>query len=480
MKRGKILRKVLALLEGFDFESVIQPWNAEEGHILMFFIESNLSATMAMSVIMAPIERLFLTCIQHEDLFRRLCGAKDFYYTIMADWNVEHRDAPFSPASIEKAIVLFINARRQYMGKNPSSQVANAVTTCVDHFAAIIDNVGTTMLFDHVSGLRAPSGHETNDTWPPAHFGPIDLSILGESTIHNQLFGVNHENKLNAPRYLSNQDTPTDARMYLSWLALTELKPSNPATSLFMAPVAFVSDKHRREWYKPTGHNSRYYATVDEFCVWARNEFKVKKDGERVRQHVMGLLTPWFVDVDEVTTEAQNRDVLALVVWQNGCLRAGMVVCLTKLKYLGVHISCRITLFKPGPPHYEQPAEPSERAAKQNSWEEAILKRVKSDFMITEGWTGGQTQDYNAMPTSHDAVEASSKFVTEVMRDPETLPTTPKKCFERGFESMDNTIFRYLVHVPRPVASGGDDAMDIDTPAMGGTLMLPYRPKPGN
>ncbi|KAI1142842.1 hypothetical protein F5Y05DRAFT_420707 [Hypoxylon sp. FL0543] len=440
MKSAKIFRKALSLIDGFTFESdlpdvpdnVLLPLAATQA--------SDVTPEDVQSNIVNQVNVAFLFCVRGEDVYRRVRGDGAFYHLILADWNSEHSAAPFPPDRIEQLITIFVIARRRYLVSD-STEVKTKLTSSVDRFISIIDEVDASSAPRRPPGLKVPKGFKPSLVWPPAHFGPLDVAIMAESTIRKELFGFDHKNKgdeEDAPLFPHDQDLPLVVRKFLCHLSLTETVPDSKA-ALFPAPVAFNTNEQRQEWYLPTGHKSRFYATVGEFITYAHAQFRNDEFGPK--HHVIGLFTPWFFEVDAVEAKAAEKDEPIPVAWQKTCFRAGMMICLSEFKRDGIDWTYRLIMFKPSRPHYIRAEEPSDRRPKQDAWIEELLKLLKSDFDIVQGWIGGKARAHRDAPSgrrvSPDSVEVSCEIMAEIMEDPSSLPTTRTGLIKRGFEEMD-------------------------------------------
>ncbi|KAI2473700.1 hypothetical protein F4781DRAFT_141554 [Annulohypoxylon bovei var. microspora] len=451
MRPSNVLRKAVGRLDGFIFESIKELCGAPDS-ILRPFVkfdmdDMDITSEEARDHIIDRVNLAFLFYIRAEDVYRRLRGDKAFYYLILANWNSEHSAAPFSPARIEQLMNLFITARRRYLAEHPSpSPKADRVTaklgnlvSVVDRAIAIIDEIDSTVATRKTLSLKPPIGRKADRIWPPSQFGPLDVAIMAETETRKALFGVDNNHPLyeeDIPLYPNDQDLPLTVRKFLCWLSLVETNP-NSKTSLFLAPIAFITHEKRQEWYKPTGHKSRFYAIVDEFIEYAHNEFE--KTGNGVKNNVMGLLTPWFFEKDEIVADAAEKDRPIPISWQKACFRMGMMLSITKVKKGGKVLGYRVVVFKPGPPYYENIAERPGRREKQGAWVEELLKKLETGFHVQEGWIGGTVRTHlypNDRKPKPDAVEISGEIIEEVMRDVNTLPSTSHEFLMRGFESL--------------------------------------------
>ncbi|KAF3055930.1 hypothetical protein GL218_07126 [Daldinia childiae] len=438
----KVLRKGLRLMDGLAFDSISQ-LSMDPDNILSPLITAGLSNATPDEVheaIVHPIRMLFLVGINNKDVYIRVRGDRSFYYLLLSEWNPATLATPFPPALLEKLVSLFVGARRRYLSGEHSTEETTDLTTAIDGFITTIDHVDSTIETRRVPSLKAPKGIKVTRSWPPDYFSKLDIAILAETTIRKALFGIDHDNEGDEEDtllYPHDQSLPLYVRKYLCWLSLTETNPDSK-NALFLAPIAFTSDQQRQEWYKPTGHRSRFYATVDEFLDYAKVEFE--KTGKGAKHNVIGLLTPWFFDVEEVESTAARRDEAIPVVWEKKCFRAGMALRLSKFERDGYQWRYQLTMFKPGLPYYQNAAEPQSRQGKQDLWIEELLEKVNEYFHVTRAWIGGQTQNHFDPPSSRkvsaDSVELSNEFITEIMENPSLLPITATEHANMGFESL--------------------------------------------
>ncbi|KAI1098598.1 hypothetical protein F4804DRAFT_338065 [Jackrogersella minutella] len=440
MRAAQLLRRGVELLDGFTFDGAEKISEAPD-NLFSLFVKTTIDSTTPEDIrdfIADRVVLFFTVCTRSEDVYRRLRGDQAFYYLILANWNSEILAAPLPPARIEELFNLFVTARRRYVAKNSSAKPSKAtvkLVRAVDCMITIVDDVDS-----HAPTRRLPSlsleGSDTISVWPPTHFNKIDVAMLAETATKKALFGIDHQNKMDEgdiPKYPHDQDVPLHVRHYLCWLALTHIKPGSKI-SLFLTPVAFTTDEKRQEWYKPTGHKSRFYATFNEFISYAHGEFK--KTGKGAKQHVIGLFTPWFFEVDATMGKES-----APLIWQKSYPRSGTMVSITKIPRKSSYLTYRLVIFKPGLPHYPRAAEPPGRRAKQDAWIEELVKYVNNELNVAEGWIGGKSQGtYIQLAdrrVSADSVEVSCEIIEEIILNPNSLPTTDAEFLERGFQLMD-------------------------------------------
>ncbi|XXG93837.1 hypothetical protein Hte_000086 [Hypoxylon texense] len=460
--KPQILRQALHLLDGLAFDSDLEVVQ-DSGDVLLLLISTwrkKVTPEEARDLIVERVRQALLYCVKYEDVYRRLNGNKAFWYLILADWNSVHETSPFPPASIQKVISLFVGARRRYEAELSSSDKASfsgiainvRLTMFVDRWIAIVDDVNIAMAeraSRSLPSLKPPKGVDASTlgsrTWPPTHFSAVDIAIIGQAAIREKVFGIDHLHKVedkNIPVYPTDQSPPLDVRSYLCWMTLEETKPRSPI-ALFPAPVAFMSDNQRCEWYLPTGHKSRSYATVDEFIDYAHEEFKTTVAGTmQKRKHVMGLFTPWFFEKEWLTATAQEKDQPIPTVWQGSCYRAGMVISLTRIRRVHGRQTCRLLIFKPDQPHYWRPSQPSERRKKQDAWVGGLVNKLRRHFQLEEGWIGGRSQHHygpslDERPVTADTIEISCEIIQEILMNNSWLPTTEVKLREREFILMN-------------------------------------------
>ncbi|KAI1210043.1 uncharacterized protein F4807DRAFT_467511 [Annulohypoxylon truncatum] len=447
MKPSRLLGKAIRLMDGFVFESIDELCAAPDS-ILTPFVKDKIEGIEitpeeARDNLASRVKHAFLIFVQEEDVYRRLRGDKAFYHLMLANWNSDHSAAPFPPARMKELMNLWIAARRRYLVANEHTEACDAtldLTVAVDQAISIIDDIDSTLPTRRTLGLNPPNGLKKAACWPPKHFGPLDVAIMAETATRKALFGVGNKHLMDeedVPLYPNDQDHPLTARKFLCWLSLAETKPTSKA-SLFLAPVAFITHEERQDWYKITGHKSRFYATVDEFIDYARDEFR--KTGIESKNYVMCLLTPWFFEKSEIVADAEKKDRPIPKSWEKGCFRAGMMLRINRVREPNTSPEYQVVLFKPGLPHYHSVAEPPARRAKQDVWVDRLLDELSAMFSPQEGWIGGavRTHTYpNSRNCGLDSVEVSSEVIETVMRDPSTFPSTSDEFDTRGYTPIE-------------------------------------------
>ncbi|KAI0385762.1 hypothetical protein F5Y04DRAFT_276285 [Hypomontagnella monticulosa] len=456
MEEAEIIQAGIGLLEGFTFKpnlsreliNILFPPRQTENE------DAAMEDTTAESVRDAVgncIADLFDICVRHHDVYLRCEGGETFCYLVLAVWKPEVRGAPFSPANIGRLIALSVEARRIHTSQSSTSRIiaATKLINNIDATIKIIDKIsankarGSRRRGNSVSSLYRPRYEKQEQTrpWPPLHFGPLDVAMVGMLDTRTEFFGLDWESKPKKekeplPTYPGDQDLPDVIRKYLCWLSLRETKPDSKV-GLFLAPIAFHDHQGRKEWYWHTDKQSRLYATTDEFLDYA--EEQLTKESKFFKNTVLGLLTPWFFDVEEVVTNAEKRQDSVPKVWQKTCFRAGMMISLARFNSRDNRY--QLILFKPTLPHYERAAEPPDRQKKQDAWLEELIGKIRARFQIEEAWVGRKAKHHIKAPKKRkvaaDSVESSCEFITEVVEEPRTIPNTKKDFLDRAFEVLE-------------------------------------------
>ncbi|CAJ2501138.1 Uu.00g039910.m01.CDS01 [Anthostomella pinea] len=349
MKPQKNLKKAVSLLAGLTFESGATLFDApvDTYQALVSHTARDLAPEQARNNIENIMANLLKVCMQYEDVYRRIRGDDAFWLLILSAWNANHL---MQPVHIQQVISLFVGARRRFNADaQPSQNVSTLLTTILDRYIAMVDDVPSNAnITQRLSGITLGAL-----IWPEAFYSPIDVAVLGEGTIRTKLFGI-------SPGRSAREDD-----------LIYPHRPADADCSLYLAPVASIDHEARNHWHKPTGYKSRFYATVDEFLTYARDEFH--KTGAAAKSHVVGLLNPWFFEKDALTAEAARRNDAIPNVWKKTAFRAGLM----------------LGLSKPGKPTYPYAAEPSTRRNLQDAWIRQMVKLVEARFMIVESWTDG-------------------------------------------------------------------------------------------
>ncbi|KAI0972744.1 hypothetical protein F4678DRAFT_471691 [Xylaria arbuscula] len=352
----------------------------------------------------SQLAHLLGACLDHTD-----------FTLVHATWDSLHL---LLPQSIEQVVDLVVDARRRWFhSRRAASHEVDSVIEPLDKLIGIMDQ-------------------------PPTYFGQLDLTVLGEKRVREKLYGIDRDftaEELIKPEYPHNQSDPINARLYLSWLALTTQDEKKSKSSLFLTPVAFMDHEEQQAWYQTTGHKSRYYATIDDFIEYATHQigFIPGQSGDipsylKTKNHVLALMTPWFFDIDEVESSSKLHSMSVQAMWEKRCVRSGMAFLLSKRKPHKTRYNYRLVIFRPGPPIYPYAAERGERGERQNEWLREVISLLRRSFDVPDIWPPGPRR------LGADSVEASAEFITEMMENFEEIPDKDIEIADRGFNYIDD------------------------------------------
>jgi hypothetical protein len=113
-----------------------------------------------------------------------------------------------------------------------------------------------------------------------------------------------------------------------------------------MAPVAFLVNKERQDWYQISEHQSKMFGHFAGFLEYTAEAFKGGKE------RVLGLLTPFFATIEETRAAASSAGRPALEVFnQHQSLRRfGTAIAMRLVERNGVK-GIQVALFCPWDTH---------------------------------------------------------------------------------------------------------------------------------
>ncbi|KAI1329595.1 hypothetical protein F5Y16DRAFT_90263 [Xylariaceae sp. FL0255] len=478
------LMKGAKLLKGLTFSPTDTFDSPSDAYKALVAEDGPLPVRQVAAKLAHRVTNLLEVCLQHQDVFVWLRSDDAFWILIQSAWDYPHI---LASETIKKIFYLFFYARsrfREGWRRTTHEADTHSLTTSLDKFITIMEDLENARHTRNRKALIAPddvttqsrSGRQNLTTvWPETYFKPLDIAVLGESMMKKVLFGVNPANKrFTQPKYPTDQSDPVAVRKYLSWLALTEAGPLKKI-ALFLSPVAFVDHSSRQKWHQVTGHQARYYSTVDEFVAYADGQL-----GSSDIHIVLGLMTPWFYDPKEVIKYAESRNEDVPSTWQNTCFRSGMMVAIVKLREVKpkkIRPGCwterywkhRVFWFRPDQPTYPLAHETTATRDKLDKWITEAFKRIDNADIIRvrENWIGGRALNHkvpnrNVLP---DSVEVSCEFITEIMENPATLPTDLIDILERDFVPQRPGSQRLT---PDAGSENDDDGNDADDDDSGG------------
>ncbi|TGJ78255.1 hypothetical protein E0Z10_g10507 [Xylaria hypoxylon] len=445
----KALLSGIRLIEGLKFADNDKFRSPTE--VFKAFI-SHTSSDIPAELILIRFSALLITllgkCNDYSDVYKRVRDKRAYFALVQSSWNSQHL---LRVDDIEDVVLLVTKARSRYpRNPDPNIKPHESVIKPLDELIKSMDKVYETRVPRRPNNLNPPKiihfpkSHKR--MWPPRHFKPLDIAVLGEQTVRENMYGIDHrftaEEEIK-PEYPNDQSDPIAIRLYLSWLALTT-QTATSRVSLFLVPVAFINHTQRQDWYQTTDFKSRYYATIDEFMAYAWNEIGNSEDDSK--DHVLALATPWFFNFKEVESLAEyltaklNKPVSISTAWKQLCFRAGIVLCLSKSTWHRARgWSYRLLIFRPGLPTYPQAAEPTWRRNKQSVWIAETISQIQALFTLTDTLSGGCAKRHELPCPSRgvaaDSVEASAEFITEIMEDVNCLPISEGEFADRCFAS---------------------------------------------
>jgi hypothetical protein len=294
-----------------------------------------------------------------------------------------------------------VEARQRAKGSREfDATIRTKLTTAVDLFTTLGgDAVATSHRVPH-NVLSRPARNQNPPVadpatiWPPAHFNKEDVAMLAQRDVRARLYGVSPEQPGEYPIYPTDQSPPVVIREFLGHLNLVNSR-AGADWALFCAPVAFHDDLCRADWYKPTGHRSRFYATVPELLEYA----KKRLTGNSAKRFVAGILTPWYFGTQQITDSAAERDQAVPLTWEKTAFRTGMTMILVRDLIFKNRVYFKVILFKPGRPHYVRAEETQNRRGLHEQWIEKLKDKVKDELKhISSGWIGGKLEGREEMP----------------------------------------------------------------------------------
>lgn len=332
-----------------------------------------------------------------------------------------------------------IEAREQAKGSRDfDATIRTKLTTAVDLFITLRGSAVATDRRVPYNSLNRPVRNQADPavdpdtTWPPAHFNKEDVAMLAQRDVRAKLYGVGPEKPGKFPIFPTDQSPPLAIREYLAHLNLVNHQ-ADADWAVFCAPIAFLDDTSRADWYKVTGHKSRFYATVSEFLKYA----KKRLTGKSAKKFVTSVLTPWCFSIQQVASSAAEKGQAIPLAWEKTAFRTGMAMVIVRDITYPRRVYYKVVLFKPGRPHYVRAEEPQARRGLHEQWIEKLKDIVKEDLeRISSGWIGGKLEGREEMPKRHvppDSVELACAFVTEIIEEPRSMPMQSWELLDRKF-----------------------------------------------
>lgn len=141
--------------------------------------------------------------------------------------------------------------------------------------------------------------------WPPSYFDPKDLVVLANQEVMTVLGGVNANNRALRQQYaiVNSRNMPLLIRIQLCHLALTQYS-ADKDWALFLSPIGFLDDSHRRNWYTVAGQQTKVFTTTKHFLSYTYNALM-----HRNKTFNVGMFAHWLLqsrDVQKVADFVHN------------------------------------------------------------------------------------------------------------------------------------------------------------------------------
>jgi hypothetical protein len=249
--------------------------------------------------------------------------------------------------------------------------------------------------------------------------------------MQQHLAGINWQNKAAMPNLPGENTEPLGLRLFVSWLGLAHTTPGSTA-ALYLAPVAFMNNRERKDWYDASGQQSKLFGHTDDFLEYAAEAFRSGK------QTVMGLFTPFFAtlhDARSITNQGADsanssgyspRDVFNQ---HHKLCRFGCAVLIRHIQRNGSQ-AIQVVLFCPWDRHQWIKEAREEYEWRLLLWKESLLNAVDTwatghGVSICDGYTGGSR--FTRKDREPDSVEMCAQWLHDVM-------TAPNKSIPRAAE----------------------------------------------
>ncbi len=304
--------------------------------------------------------------------------------------------------------------------------------------------------------------------WPPLHLPAADRDLLNHNRVRQQLAGVRWSAKGSMPAFPGDKSDPLALRLFIGWLAAahTPVLPA-PQFALFAAPIAFMNNKERQAWFRPTGNQSKMFGHVDGFLEYAAEEFRAGKT------MVLGLCTPVLATLQEtkelVDAAGDQGGLSPADVFNNHdkLRRFGTAVMIRLVERDGV-LGLQVVFFCPWDRHLWvkdswRPYDWLLRLWKDKMVDAVDTWAADNKVPVHEGHSGGSITVRK--DRDHDSVGMSAGWLMRVVTAAER--TIPGSKEEDGWEWEDVCFFRKLGNWTREEEAKAEEEngeeMDIDT-----------------
>ncbi|KAK7949541.1 hypothetical protein PG988_016180 [Apiospora saccharicola] len=279
---------------------------------------ANTNAKDMQEVVTKAVESLFDNLNDKSKLFRALRDTEIFWGTIAADWDGPVR-AELSSSDIELVARTYIKGRRAVTDsiKNTDSarnQEATHLMDAVDAWTEVADKVADehrsfqppfdVTISKHPVTVAAQMIDELDIStvgrvWPPKWFNAQERAWASDSHVEWQMrknielfpFDAGRIHETDIPKIPNSLTHPQDVKLFLCWAALARYDPAESKFAVFMAPIAFMDKRDRKDNYVATGSLSKRMATIGEFFEYALEMInnQGREMNDRCVRHGLGL-----------------------------------------------------------------------------------------------------------------------------------------------------------------------------------------------
>ncbi|KAI0145067.1 hypothetical protein GGR57DRAFT_517730 [Xylariaceae sp. FL1272] len=230
------------------------------------------------------------------------------------------------------------NDRTLHFQRNALDQVSDQLGTI-----AVKPRMSAAELAKSIYRLHEEPGPPPADaTWPPSHLSAQEKLCVSDARLMSRLVGMTYgklpSGNMYPDNYANDHSPPLDIKWFLCATALYLQRDDLSNWALFMMPIGFVNWEERQAWYGASGRLSRQYSTIQEFALYAKDQFDTKR-----RSIAIGFISSW--PVEDLGTWESNQ--AASVVeqrekWLKDCAKFSFLCILDQLSE-GV----RMTVYDP-------------------------------------------------------------------------------------------------------------------------------------
>lgn len=239
---------------------------------------------------------IFALCLARVGTFTALHDSNLSWQVVAGDMAEQYR-CIMTASEVEELVTVFSNARRKFLSlpraaalTSPSTKLTTLIDRWLDAIgpepqissqpapslllpvrsAPVESLLASFSLLVPSSSPAAAAAANTSQNWPPSHLPTADVDFLKHGKIREHLGGVCWAAKGAMPVLPAEQSDPLALRLFVGWLAAAHTPPPPTNTfALFAAPVAFMNNKARQDWFRPSGYQSKMFGHVEGFLEYA-------------------------------------------------------------------------------------------------------------------------------------------------------------------------------------------------------------------